>query len=93
MYIYLYSISTYTYIYILNSGSPCLRNGLGKAVRFHDRHCLWWDPLWSLGLPSLLCALWSDALAGLFVAGALRWATVQHVTFAVPRQGALVPAM
>eukprot|EP00435_Cladocopium_sp_Y103_P004564 s44_g1.t1 len=42
------------------------------------------DPkLWSLGVPTLLCSLWSDAFCGLFVAGALRWALVQHITFAV----------
>jgi hypothetical protein len=39
--------------------------------------------LWSLGFPTLLCSLWSDAFCGLFVAGALRWALVQHITFAV----------
>eukprot|EP00913_Durusdinium_trenchii_P010841 g10170.t1 len=57
--------------------------GLSPLVHFHDRNCLWWDPLWSLGLPSLLCSFWSDPWTGLFVAGALRWALVQHITFAV----------
>lgn len=58
-------------------------NALSPVVHFHDRHCVWWDTLWSLGFPTLLCSLWSDAFCGLFVAGALRWALVQHITFAV----------
>lgn len=58
-------------------------NALSPVVHFHDRHCVWWDTLWSLGVPTLLCSLWSDAFCGLFVAGALRWALVQHITFAV----------
>ena len=38
--------------------------------------------LWSLGFPAFLASFWSDAWTGLFVAGALRWAAVQHITFA-----------
>ncbi|CAJ1407063.1 unnamed protein product [Effrenium voratum] len=57
--------------------------GIGPPVKFHDRHCAWWDPLWSLGVPSLVAACWGDPWTGLFVAGALRWAVVQHITFAV----------
>mmetsp|Transcript_45788 Transcript_45788/g.102574 ORF Transcript_45788/g.102574 Transcript_45788/m.102574 type:complete len:364 (-) Transcript_45788:43-1134(-) len=58
-------------------------SGLGPAVFFHDRHSLWWDPLWSHGFPALVAAFWGDWVGGLFVAGALRWMTVQHITFAV----------
>ena len=58
-------------------------NHLSPVVHFHDRNCLWWDPLWSLGFPALVASFWSDAWTGLFVAGALRWAAVQHITFAV----------
>lgn len=57
--------------------------GLGPAVHFHDRHYLWWDPLWSLLFPAVVSSLWGEAWAGFFVAGALRWMCVQHITFFV----------
>eukprot|EP00928_Gymnodinium_smaydae_P053513 TRINITY_DN37490_c0_g1_i2.p1 TRINITY_DN37490_c0_g1~~TRINITY_DN37490_c0_g1_i2.p1 ORF type:complete len:351 (-),score=42.43 TRINITY_DN37490_c0_g1_i2:140-1192(-) len=56
---------------------------LGRLVRFHDACYLWLDPLFSLGLPTLLASRWGETRAGFFVAGALRWAIVQHVTFFV----------
>ena len=34
------------------------------------RCSLWWDPLWSHGVPAALAALWGDVRGGLFVAGA-----------------------
>ncbi|CAE7405121.1 D11DS [Symbiodinium natans] len=55
----------------------------GPTVKFHDACSLWWDPLWSHGVPAALAALWGDVRGGLFVAGALRWMIVQHITFAV----------
>jgi len=57
--------------------------GLGPPVHFHDRHYLWWDPLWSLFVPACVASLWGEAWTGLFVAGALRWMCVQHITFFV----------
>lgn len=57
--------------------------GLGPSVRFHDRHFIWWDPLWSLGIPTLVAFFWDEPVNGFFVAGALRWAAVQHITFFV----------
>jgi stearoyl-CoA desaturase (delta-9 desaturase) len=53
------------------------------AVKAHDRHCVWLDPLCNLGVPTAIAACWGDALGGLLVAGALRWIVVQHVTFLV----------
>jgi len=58
-------------------------DNLGPAVLFHDRHCVAWDPAWSLLLPTAIAYFWGEALNGFFVAGALRWAFVQHVTFFV----------
>jgi len=58
-------------------------SGLGPIVRFHDRHSAFWGPAWSLGMPALVASWWGEALGGLFVAGALRWACVQHITFFV----------
>lgn len=60
-----------------------VKSGLGPVVRFHDTVCLAWDPFWSLGMPTLVASFWGEALNGLFVAGALRWMFVQHVTFFV----------
>ncbi|CAE8594553.1 unnamed protein product, partial [Polarella glacialis] len=57
--------------------------GLGPAARFHDRNCVWWDPMWSIGFPALVAGLWGEFWPGLFVAGALRWFCVQHITFFV----------
>eukprot|EP00929_Paragymnodinium_shiwhaense_P066756 TRINITY_DN33537_c0_g1_i1.p1 TRINITY_DN33537_c0_g1~~TRINITY_DN33537_c0_g1_i1.p1 ORF type:complete len:447 (+),score=53.26 TRINITY_DN33537_c0_g1_i1:68-1408(+) len=57
--------------------------GLGKMVLLHDRHNAWWDPCWSHCVPMFIAFRWSDAWAGFFVAGALRWMFVQHVTFFV----------
>lgn len=57
--------------------------GLGPAVRTHDRHFQVWDPLFSHLMPSLVATLWGDAVGGFFVAGALRWMAVQHITFFV----------
>lgn len=54
-----------------------------KFVKFHDACCIWWGPLWSLAMPTLVAGLWGQAKAGFFVAGALRWACVQHITFFV----------
>jgi len=57
--------------------------GFGRVVYFHDFLFLAWDPLWSLCMPSVVASCWGEAANGLFVAGALRWAFVQHVTFFV----------
>jgi len=57
--------------------------GLGPAVHFHDRHYLYWDPLWSLGFPAAVASLWGDVRGGLLLAGAFRWCFVQHITFFV----------
>jgi len=54
-----------------------------NLVKMHDRCCMWWDPLWSLGMPALVASGWGEPKAGLMVAGALRWLLVQHVTFFV----------
>ncbi|CAE7161387.1 D11DS [Symbiodinium pilosum] len=56
---------------------------LSPIVKFHDSCSIWWDPLWSHGVPAALAALWGDPRGGFFVAGALRWMIVQHITFAV----------
>eukprot|EP00439_Symbiodinium_sp_Y106_P058826 s5234_g8.t1 len=56
---------------------------LGPVVKFHDACSLWWDPLWSHAVPAAVATLWGDFRGGLFVAGALRWMIVQHITFAV----------
>lgn len=58
-------------------------DNLGPPVFFHDRYCVFWDPAWSLLLPTVVAAFWGEAFNGFFVAGALRWAFVQHVTFFV----------
>merc|ERR1719189_2857377 len=58
-------------------------DNLGPTVHFHDRVCLFWDPAWSLVVPALVALCWGEAFNGFFVAGALRWAFVQHVTFFV----------
>eukprot|EP00415_Alexandrium_ostenfeldii_P001848 UN1848 len=58
-------------------------DNLGPPVFFHDRHCVYWDPAWSLLLPAVIAFFWGDAFNAFFVAGALRWAFVQHVTFFV----------
>jgi len=57
--------------------------GLGPLVNFHDRVFIFWDPCWSLLLPAVIAHCWGDGLGGLYVAGALRWVFVQHVTFFV----------
>eukprot|EP00747_Dinoflagellata_sp_TGD_P199449 gnl/TRDRNA2_/TRDRNA2_72698_c1_seq1.p1 gnl/TRDRNA2_/TRDRNA2_72698_c1~~gnl/TRDRNA2_/TRDRNA2_72698_c1_seq1.p1 ORF type:complete len:319 (+),score=19.50 gnl/TRDRNA2_/TRDRNA2_72698_c1_seq1:3-959(+) len=57
--------------------------GLSAAVKFHDAVYTVWDPFWSLLMPTMVASLWGEALNGLFVAGALRWAFVQHVVFSV----------
>jgi stearoyl-CoA desaturase (delta-9 desaturase) len=57
--------------------------GLSKMVVWHDNWAVFFDPLWSLVIPSLVASLWGEAWAGFFVAGALRWMFVQHVTFFV----------
>uniref|UniRef100_A0A7S1A7U5 Fatty acid desaturase domain-containing protein n=1 Tax=Noctiluca scintillans TaxID=2966 RepID=A0A7S1A7U5_NOCSC len=54
-----------------------------KLVKFHDSCCAWWGPMWSLAMPTAVAACWGEAKAGFFVAGAMRWAFVQHVTFFV----------
>lgn len=56
---------------------------MGPMAHLHDRVCLVWGPIWSLGVPALICSSWGDATAGILVAGALRWCFVQHVTFFV----------
>lgn len=57
--------------------------GHSFLVSFHDACCLWWGPLWSLAMPAAVASCWGEALPGFLVAGALRWAFVQHVTFFV----------
>jgi len=57
--------------------------GLSPLVRLHDSISLAWDPLWSHGMPALVASCWGEAANGFFVAGALRWMFVQHVTFFV----------
>lgn len=57
--------------------------GLGPCVHFHDRYNALWGPSWSLAMPTLVASCWGEALNGFFVAGALRWAFVQHITFFV----------
>jgi stearoyl-CoA desaturase (delta-9 desaturase) len=57
--------------------------GHSKLVVWHDYLSLLWDPLWSLGMPMLVASRWGEGRAGFYVAGALRWAAVQHITFFV----------
>lgn len=64
-----------------------VNNGLGDTVKFHDRVHTYWDPLWSLCFPAFLAWFWGEAANGLFIAGALRWLFVQHVTFFVNSMG------
>eukprot|EP00927_Polykrikos_kofoidii_P017133 TRINITY_DN17775_c0_g1_i1.p1 TRINITY_DN17775_c0_g1~~TRINITY_DN17775_c0_g1_i1.p1 ORF type:complete len:428 (+),score=49.65 TRINITY_DN17775_c0_g1_i1:180-1463(+) len=56
---------------------------LSSLVLKHDDFCAWWDPFWSHVFPGLVAASWGEGFTGFFVAGALRWAFVQHVTFFV----------
>jgi len=56
---------------------------LGPFVNLHDRVFMVWDSLCSLLMPALVASQWGDGINGLFVAGALRWAFVQHITFFV----------
>lgn len=58
-------------------------NGLGPIVHFHDYVCVLWDPLWSMAFPGMIASLWGEFWSGFFVAGALRWFCVQHITFFV----------
>eukprot|EP00747_Dinoflagellata_sp_TGD_P210616 gnl/TRDRNA2_/TRDRNA2_83877_c0_seq1.p1 gnl/TRDRNA2_/TRDRNA2_83877_c0~~gnl/TRDRNA2_/TRDRNA2_83877_c0_seq1.p1 ORF type:complete len:427 (-),score=36.07 gnl/TRDRNA2_/TRDRNA2_83877_c0_seq1:55-1335(-) len=60
-----------------------ITRGFGPAVYFHDGVYGLWDPFWSLLMPMLVAATWGEAFNGLFVAGALRWVCVQHITFCV----------
>jgi len=59
------------------------RNRLGTLVHLHDSVFLFWGPLWSLFMPTLVASYWGDAFNGFLVAGALRWMFVQHVSFLV----------
>jgi len=58
-------------------------DGLGYFATLHDRVFLISDPFCSLVVPALVASLWGEATNGFFVAGALRWMFVQHVTFFV----------
>jgi stearoyl-CoA desaturase (delta-9 desaturase) len=68
-------------------------SGLGPIPRFHDKVCHLWDPCWSHVFPAVVASFWGEAWHGFFVAGALRWMCVQHITFFVnsvahgPREG------
>lgn len=58
-------------------------NGLGPIVHFHDKVSALWDPFWSHVFPGLVCWSWGQFWSGFFVAGSLRWLSVQHITFFV----------
>lgn len=77
---WLYSIKNF---HISTAEYQRVMGGLGPLVRYHDSVSTLWDPLWSLAMPALVASCWGEALNGLFVAGGLRWAFVQHVTFFV----------
>ena len=54
-----------------------------KAVCVHDKYSIWFDPLCSLVLPTIIAWSWNDPIGGLLVAGALRWFVVLNFTFMV----------
>eukprot|EP00747_Dinoflagellata_sp_TGD_P106398 gnl/TRDRNA2_/TRDRNA2_169848_c0_seq1.p1 gnl/TRDRNA2_/TRDRNA2_169848_c0~~gnl/TRDRNA2_/TRDRNA2_169848_c0_seq1.p1 ORF type:complete len:482 (-),score=55.51 gnl/TRDRNA2_/TRDRNA2_169848_c0_seq1:74-1477(-) len=58
-------------------------SGWGPVVYFHDRWRTYWDPFWSLIMPGLVASLWGEGRNGFFVAGALRWLCVTHITYMV----------